>query len=1042
MKPKKLTMNNFGPFIEESLDFDQVATSGLFLISGKTGAGKTTIFDGMTFALFGETSGNMRSGKEMRSMFASPIEETSVSFTFEHQSLRYEIIRRPEQVLAKKRGEGVTNQAAKVQLTIFDPSGKELKQLTKRNDVDQFIKELLQLDAKQFFQIMMLPQGEFRNFLIATSNDKEKVLRNLFGTQLYQSFNEWLKGQQKVQTKTLDQQQSLADQLLNRFEWQEEQPVLSTAEALDTWAKDLSKQDDAIEILLTQKTQLEQTYKQAQARFYQAKELENLRQEQHDLLKKQRSLQESAAMIEQKKKKLAAISWAAEQQHIWQQRMEKKAAKAAAETQLGEAQERLTAVHQQQKKWHEQRPAIHQLNEILEKALAKQRMFEGLLPIAQQAQRQQQELTDLQKEEQRQRVKRQSFETKQTRLEKQQAQLTAQIAAAGDYQSEKIQLLESKNLLEKWQQIKEQQVKADSSYLTFKEQETVLIKEQARLEKQIDLLKASLKTETSQNAKMQIARLQLLLEPDEPCPVCGAVDHPVVETHSTYTIEDIIESEQKLVRTQNELTTAKEQLAANQTRLQQCQQQLDVLLSEIEESQHAHEDAWQSIYQSLQALMDPEEDDSFNEKTVAAYLKQRMARNERQTMAVQEAQQQLQTFVQQQASFNSDKQHLLDAESAAVQKRQMAEGKLSTLMEQLSGYSFQQIEKERQQLTALIQEHTAKIDTDSQQGTEIEKSVVVHYEKVENLQRFLEEKQQEVQAADRAVTVFLQEADCTENQFQELLSALSEKDTLSSDINKYQQDLYAIQQRLSTIDQRLAKEEEIDSDQLADRCQQLQAELEQQQEQVIQKQEKMRNNQQIYQELQKLYTQNVQALDQLSQLQQLAETINGENSKKTSLERFVLQRYLTEILVVANERLGRLTRGRYQFELADKIGSYRSSTGLEIDIYDDNAGQVRRAHTLSGGESFIAALALAISLADVIQAKAGGIEIEALFIDEGFGSLDEESLEMAMEALEMIESEGRMIGIISHVRELRTRITQQVFVETNGGGQSRIRIKE
>ena len=194
--------------------------------------------------------------------------------------------------------------------------------------------------------------------------------------------------------------------------------------------------------------------------------------------------------------------------------------------------------------------------------------------------------------------------------------------------------------------------------------------------------------------------------------------------------------------------------------------------------------------------------------------------------------------------------------------------------------------------------------------------------------------------------------------------------------------------------------------------------------------------------MQVIYQQNVEELAQLGQLQQLAETINGENVKKTSLERYVLQQFLTEILDVANERLARLTRGRYQFELADKVGSYRSSTGLEIDIYDDNAGQVRRAHTLSGGESFIAALALAISLADVIQQRAGGIEIEALFIDEGFGSLDEESLEMAMEALEMIENEGRMIGIISHVRELRARILQQVFVETNGSGQSRIRIKE
>ena len=217
--------------------------------------------------------------------------------------------------------------------------------------------------------------------------------------------------------------------------------------------------------------------------------------------------------------------------------------------------------------------------------------------------------------------------------------------------------------------------------------------------------------------------------------------------------------------------------------------------------------------------------------------------------------------------------------------------------------------------------------------------------------------------------------------------------------------------------------------------------VEQLQEQVIRGKEQIKQNQRLLEELQIIYQQNTKQLEKISHLQQLSEVINGENEKKTSLERYVLQRFLTEILEVANVRLARLTRGRYQFELADKVGSYRSSTGLEIDIYDDNAGSLRRAHTLSGGESFIAALALAISLADVIQNRSGGIEIEALFIDEGFGSLDEESLEMAMEALEMIENEGRMIGIISHVRELRERILQQVVVQTDGSGQSKIRTK-
>lgn len=160
--------------------------------------------------------------------------------------------------------------------------------------------------------------------------------------------------------------------------------------------------------------------------------------------------------------------------------------------------------------------------------------------------------------------------------------------------------------------------------------------------------------------------------------------------------------------------------------------------------------------------------------------------------------------------------------------------------------------------------------------------------------------------------------------------------------------------------------------------------------------------------------------------------------KKISLERYVLRTYLEKVLVVANQRLALLTKNRYQFELNQATGSYKNQTGLEINVYDDNSGSSRSAHTLSGGESFIAALALALSLAEVIQEESGGVLIEALFIDEGFGSLDEEALEMAMEALETIENEGRMIGIISHVSELKAQIPQQLQIKTNGNGQSHV----
>ncbi len=230
-----------------------------------------------------------------------------------------------------------------------------------------------------------------------------------------------------------------------------------------------------------------------------------------------------------------------------------------------------------------------------------------------------------------------------------------------------------------------------------------------------------------------------------------------------------------------------------------------------------------------------------------------------------------------------------------------------------------------------------------------------------------------------------------------------------------------------------------DTEEISQQLEEIREMIETKQEKIYSLQEQKINNQKIYDECLSIYHTSQTQLDELTQLQQLSQTFNGENPKKTSLERYVLQVYLQEVLQVANDHLQRLTKNRYQFELADTIGSYRGKTGLEINIYDDQAGMSRSAHTLSGGESFIAALSLALALADVIQTQAGGVAIDALFIDEGFGSLDEEALEMAMEALETIESEGRMIGIISHVRELKERVLQQIRIDTEGSGQSKIR---
>ncbi len=996
----------------------------------------------MTFALFGETSGNLRSGKEMRSMFASPTEETSVTFTFEHQRFTYQIQRKPEQTLAKKRGDGVTNQTAKVQLTIFDADGKEKKQISKRTEVDTFIKDLLQLDAKQFFQIMMLPQGEFRNFLIASSNEKERVLRNLFGTEMYQQFNEWLKEQVKAQSRKLEHQQLVASQIMERFEWEEEQEILTVTECLTLWGQDLEKQQIQLQQLLQRKDQTMQEMKAAQEAFYRAKEIENARIERQGLQEKARELHAKKTEIAQKKAQLNQLVWVLEHQEIMQQKEERVKEAQQAAQQINETKQQLQEIQQQQISWQDQRSLIDGIKKKQEAASQKVQRIQQQIPLAQRTQAQQEEVEQLEKAAQQQTIELTKINQAQARAKTQAQHLAEEIDTLRGFQAEAVKLVETQAQVEKWQQAKMLFHEAEQKAGEQQQIHSELVLEQQQLTASLLELQKTLKQETSQNARMQIARLRLLLEENEPCPVCGSLDHPNTQEHTTYRIEDIIASEQRLEQTQEKLTKIQQQVSANQTLQEQATLRISEWQATSAAAQKQVELAWTAVQQAFAALQPIENQEAITEETTVAELKKRQSFNQQKAASYEEAQKKHQAVNEQLATFNESYQQVSEQVKKAQEARQLAEGKLASLQEQLAGATYEQLQADLGETNGLLMEYTQQIEADARQEAQINEQQAILSEKLKNLQQFFEEKQAAKTKAEQRLTQRLQEAGMTEETMRDLIAQAPQRTILSEEIKTYEQETAFVQQRLALLDAQLKEQATIDLNQLETAYLQLQTVMEELQQETVRKQEKVNGNQRLFEELQVIYQQNVEELAQLGQLQQLAETINGENVKKTSLERYVLQQFLTDILDVANERLARLTRGRYQFELADKVGSYRSSTGLEIDIYDDNAGQVRRAHTLSGGESFIAALALAISLADVIQQRAGGIEIEALFIDEGFGSLDEESLEMAMEALEMIENEGRMIGIISHVRELRARILQQVFVETNGSGQSRIRIKE
>ena len=1040
MKPKKLRLKNFGPFIEETIDFSKLTEVPLFLITGKTGAGKTTLFDGMTYALFGETSGRLRTGKEMRSLFATPEEETSVYFSFEHQGMSYEIERKPEQILAKRKGEGNRKQAAKITLTIFDDKGKEMRQLTKRNEVDQLIKELINLDAKQFSQIILLPQGEFRHFLISSSSEKEIVLRNLFGTHYFQQLNEQLKEKAKLYQKKLDHLEQELRMLQKRFIpvteepthknenfdailtcWQEEQAILQA---------NILQEKTALSDLQEQQKQMEDTY-------YRFQTLQTRQEEKRRLDKKKEELLQQEQVINEIKQWITHYEFAEKLMDSLTRKQEYQSEQEEWQIKEKDCFKELAQQKKTYLEWEKLEPQRINTQQEMEQLADKLQEMKRLIPIAKEWQNKQIERNTLRTEKKKNEETKQNIVQEKRQVQEEQKKLLEKLADQESLHEDQMRFEKLRQEQEKYQEILVQSQQMNEQ-LKICQQRLVAINEQHQ--KSQTLLSEQTQqvaTLKSQWASQQIARLQLLLLPGEPCPVCGSLEHPKeLRNHELPEKKQVIKLEEELAEAEARLEQINQKIGRNKAEETQIKQRINELSTSILEKQEEMERIKESLKCSLEK--------SFQFITADDPI-----------VSLEEIQQNLATreelIAKSKVSYEQVTEHLtvIDDKLNSIEeqlaqnkeKLQQGQGELNSLKKQLGDKDIQNLVDDVKQLEENVSMKAKWLAEEKEKAILLSQEIKLLQAQQENIHEQQTRNIQKLQLLQEKITQKLLEQTYFKQE-DEIRSFAQQTDMYQHNrqaIASYEEERLIVEDRLTQLESFPLKETLPDLNKLKQELSELKSKITKQQENYYRLYEQERTNQKIIEEFSDIYQASQEQLDELIQLQQLSQTINGENPRKTSLERYVLQVYLQEVLQVANVRLQRLTKNRYQFELAEEIGSYRGKTGLEINVYDDEAGLTRGAHTLSGGESFIAALSLALALAEVIQTQTGGVSIEALFIDEGFGSLDEEALEMAIEALETIESEGRMIGIISHVRELKERIVQQIRIETEGSGQSKVR---
>jgi len=1049
MQPLLIELVNFGPYRHAVIDFQAFYEHSLFLISGKTGAGKTTIFDGMCFALYGITSGGLRQGKEMRSTFADTGEETRVRFVFRHGSYTYEIVRSPEQTVAKKRGSGTREQPASVSLTVFDDTQQEIQQYTKQKDIGPLLEDLLHLNAAQFAQIVMLPQGEFRRFLNADSSEKEKVLRKLFGTDMYRRAAEQIKEQQKQQSKKIEGDRQKMVHYIDTLEWEpefaEKKPESTAVDDVLRLTKEQHQSyHDSITRLDAHRQLVTDKQEQLEAVIRQKEQLLSQFAARDELLAEQTRLTAQADDITSQKVQLKKLQDVQAMQTDLRLEQELLAEHAETEREHQTISAHMTASETKRVQLRQQLAEVNAREQAMAEKTRELTEMRRVLPLFEETDKLKAQQKTWQTELEQQTEALQAIQQQQTVLENRRTELNQALQKSQ-------QLWSDKHSLEIRQQQLEQTEKTVRRLHQLSLEQKTLADSAGRIKTDISRLSAEL-TEAEADysqcksdwAAMQIARLSMDLIEGAPCPVCGATEHPEPYHAVASTSEEIARAEQLMTEAEETVQLVREKLAARQESAKHLDKQLadkqktatdtqfellDMPSAEVVAAEAVSGD-WDAALTVIQAELSGAEAQS-------KAVNEALTRLEESKQTLNETEEQLKTVTEQKTvltdKLNSQQQQLVRIEAGIAERTSQ----------------FPPDWHDAAQLTGLIaRQETALAEWNKERlslGDELNELDKQRAQQA-STQSYLAERltvlgkkldTQQTLVADKLAKAAIAAAEVPSLQAE--LSRMSEIEAV---VAAYQSAVALNADKLTDVTAILQGQEK--PEMAADKA--ALAELMQEKSAVetekIVRQETMKRNDKTIARIKEVQTSVRQELVELTELTELSDVLNGDGANKMSIERYVLQTYFEEVLDVANERLQHLTRNRYAFELNEAQGSYKKRTGLEINVYDDNVGGVRSVNTLSGGESFIAALSLSLALAEVIQRQAGGVQIDALFIDEGFGSLDEDALETAIESLEMIEGDGRLIGIISHVKELKERIPQQLEVLSSASGQSTVKQKE
>ncbi|EAC3062509.1 SMC family ATPase [Listeria monocytogenes] len=1015
MRPIKLTMQAFGAYAKkEVIDFEKLGTEQIFVISGKTGAGKSTIFDAISFAIFGKANTFDRESFSMRSHFATDKEITEVTLAFRLKDKIYQISRIPQQEIAKQRGNGTTTSPQKAEL--YELINDEMKLLASSvRDVNTKMEELIQLNVDQFRQILMIPQGEFRELLVSDSKEKEVILQRLAHTVYYEKVENLLWEKQKqaeilvvearkkvaelaelslpgvevsgkttseisvLQAEAIQSEQMILTELENKLSIIRKQTseavekVTLAKEQLLDW-QNLDKYTEEIATLEIEKD----FYQAIEVRLEAAKRASNLRSQDALCIR----LKEQLETAEQTEKQVA---FEAEEVKVQFSHVKKqKEALAEKEAELEINKRTLFQLE-------EMEPKILELEMIsIQKRRAELEWKEATTLLEEIVNSEQKIIAELQSVESR-------------LVEINQAELTY------------LEVINKRTtveaIIEKEQELVSKRMKMvawDSEKQTEEQKLVQLLAEKAEIETTIE-------QEETKLQKEQAATIAAHLHDGEACPVCGSDSHPALAKFGeTANLETLEVAKGKLHEKLLAITTTEKTISQLEWQLNEWAGIKELSLTEVQ----------QTLTENIQ---------------LANNLAEQIAQLQAKVAQKETIQATLELLNNKQNETITEKNKVALEVEKLHQQVQMVSGKLSYLEQSIPTEFRDKVvfESKKKELSEKIEAHIKQANQVDALFRQTEKETTRLESTLQSAQKTTVDAKEALQVQREIFKEAMKQNDfLSYDAYKQALLSVDELKNLEEKLAEYERKRHLAVSRQADLKEKLQNKQKPNIEQLEFIMKEKQLELSQSEENTIKQREFVTKRKELVENYQNSIQTVEQAEENYADIGLLADAARGKNARRLTFERYILAMFLDTIIHRANHRLSKMTSGRFELQRKMEKAKGNVQSGLELEVFDEYTGLTRHVKTLSGGESFKTSLALALSLAEVVQEMAGGISLETMFIDEGFGTLDPESLEAAVECLLETQENGRLVGIISHVPELKERISARLEVTATNHGST------